>query len=74
MKRVVVDQFGGPEVVSVVEDDAPRPGAGEVRVPALRPGSQETVVATAMRKQAAALTASNSAGKATAVSSPFNVR
>ncbi len=38
MKRVVVDHFGGPEVVSVVEDDDPRPGAGEVRVRVLAAG------------------------------------
>ena len=38
MKRVVVDRFGGPEVVSVMEDDDPRPGAGEVRVRVLAAG------------------------------------
>ena len=38
MKRVVVDQFGGPEVVKVVEEDDPRPGAGEVRVRVLAAG------------------------------------
>src|SRR4051794_15830395 len=32
MKRVVVDHFGGPEVLRVVEDAEPRPGPGEVRV------------------------------------------
>src|SRR5436190_17913130 len=32
MKRVVIDHFGGPEVVRVAEDDDPRPGVGEVRV------------------------------------------
>ena len=32
MKRVVVDRFGGPEVLKVVEEDAPRPGAGQVRL------------------------------------------
>ena len=32
MKRVVVDHFGGPEVLTVVEDEDPRPGPGEVRV------------------------------------------
>src|SRR5215475_10416360 len=32
MKRVVVDHFGGPEVLKVMEDDDPRPGPGEVRV------------------------------------------
>ena len=38
MKRVVVDHLGGPEVLSVVEDDAPRPGPGEVRVRVLAAG------------------------------------
>jgi NADPH:quinone reductase len=38
MKRVVVDHFGGPEVVRVVEDDDPRPGGGEVRVRVLASG------------------------------------
>jgi NADPH:quinone reductase len=32
MKRVVVDRFGGPEVVKVVDDQVPQPGAGEVRL------------------------------------------
>jgi NADPH:quinone reductase-like Zn-dependent oxidoreductase len=38
MKRVIVDHFGGPEVLRVVEDDDPRPGPGEVRVRALAAG------------------------------------
>ena len=38
MKRVVVDHFGGPEVVRVVEADDPRPGPGEVRVRVLAAG------------------------------------
>ena len=38
MKRVVVDHFGGPEVLRLVEDDAPRPGPGEVRVRVLAAG------------------------------------
>ncbi|MCE3555147.1 medium chain dehydrogenase/reductase family protein [Pseudonocardia sp. RS11V-5] len=38
MKRVVVDHFGGPEVLTTVEDDAPRPGAGEVLVRVLAAG------------------------------------
>ena len=38
MKRVVVDHFGGPEVVRVVEDDDPRPGQGEVRIRVLAAG------------------------------------
>src|SRR5262245_21041082 len=38
MKRVVVDQFGGPDVVRVVEDDDPRPGNGEVCIKVLAAG------------------------------------
>jgi NADPH:quinone reductase-like Zn-dependent oxidoreductase len=38
MKRVVVDHFGGPEVLKVVEEDDPRPGPGEVRVKVLAAG------------------------------------
>lgn len=38
MRRVVVDHFGGPEVLRVVEDDAPRPGRGEARVAVLAAG------------------------------------
>src|SRR5512132_3434946 len=38
MKRVIVDHFGGPEVLRVVEDDDPRPGPGEVRVRVLAAG------------------------------------
>jgi NADPH2:quinone reductase len=38
MKRVVVDHFGGPEVLKVVEDDVPRPGRGEIRVRVLAAG------------------------------------
>ena len=38
MKRVVVDHYGGPEVLNVVEDDDPRPGPGEVRVRVLAAG------------------------------------
>ena len=38
MKRVVVDHFGGPEVLKVVEDEDPRPGPGEVRVRVLAAG------------------------------------
>jgi NADPH2:quinone reductase len=38
VKRVVVDQYGGPEVLRVVEDDDPRPGPGEVRVRVLAAG------------------------------------
>jgi NADPH:quinone reductase-like Zn-dependent oxidoreductase len=38
MKRVVVDHFGGPEVLRVVEDAVPRPGQGEVLVRVLAAG------------------------------------
>src|SRR5919109_1049658 len=38
MKRVVVDHYGGPEVLTVVEEDDPRPGPGEVRVKVLAAG------------------------------------
>src|SRR6266487_5126531 len=38
MKRVVVDHYGGPEVLRMVEEDDPRPGPGEVRVRVLVAG------------------------------------
>jgi NADPH:quinone reductase-like Zn-dependent oxidoreductase len=38
MKRVVVDHYGGPEVLKVVDEDDPRPGPGEVRVKVLAAG------------------------------------
>jgi NADPH2:quinone reductase len=38
MKRVVVDHFGGPEVLKIVEEDDPRPGPGEVRISVLAAG------------------------------------
>jgi NADPH:quinone reductase-like Zn-dependent oxidoreductase len=38
MKRVIVDHYGGPEVLKVVEEEAPRPGPGEVRVRVLAAG------------------------------------
>jgi NADPH2:quinone reductase len=38
MKRVVVDRFGGPDVVKVVEAEVPKPGPGEVRVRVLVAG------------------------------------
>ena len=38
MKRVIVNHFGGPEVVSVVEEGDPQPGPGEVRVRVLASG------------------------------------
>lgn len=33
MQRVVVDHYGGPEVLKVVEEDAPRPGPGALPPP-----------------------------------------
>jgi NADPH2:quinone reductase len=38
MKRVVIDRFGGPEVLEVVDAPAPRPRRGEVRVRVLVAG------------------------------------
>jgi NADPH:quinone reductase-like Zn-dependent oxidoreductase len=38
MKRVIVDHYGGPEALKVVDDDAPRPGTGEVCVRVLAAG------------------------------------
>ena len=38
MKRVVVERFGGPEVIKVVEDDNPRPAPSEVAVRVLAAG------------------------------------
>lgn len=42
MKRVVVDHFGGPEVVRVIDDHIPRPQAGQVRVRVLAAGVSYT--------------------------------
>src|SRR6516162_7096009 len=38
MKRVVVERFGGPAVLKVVEDEIPRPASGEVLVRVLAAG------------------------------------
>ena len=38
MERVLVDHFGGPDVLRVIEDANPRPGPGEVRVKLLAAG------------------------------------
>ncbi len=38
MKRVIVDHYGGPEVLTVVDCDAPQPRAGEVCVRMLAAG------------------------------------
>ena len=37
-KRVVVTHYGGPEVISVIEEDIPSPKSGEVRVKVLAAG------------------------------------
>src|SRR5512133_3041378 len=42
MKRVVVDHYGGPDVLKVIEDDVPEPGPGEVRVNVLAAGVSYT--------------------------------
>src|SRR5512144_2179379 len=42
MKRVVVDHYGGPDVLRVVEDGDPRPGRGEVKVRVLAAGVSNT--------------------------------
>src|SRR5215472_4224365 len=38
MKRVVVDHYGGPEVLKLVEEEDPQPGPGEVLVKVLAAG------------------------------------
>jgi NADPH2:quinone reductase len=38
MKRVVVDHYGGPDVLKVVDEEVPRPGPGEVLVKVLAAG------------------------------------
>jgi NADPH:quinone reductase-like Zn-dependent oxidoreductase len=37
-KRVVVARYGGPEVITVIEEELPNPKAGEVRVKVLAAG------------------------------------
>src|SRR5947208_7591808 len=37
-KRVVVTHYGGPEVITTIEEDIPTPKAGEVRVKVLAAG------------------------------------
>src|SRR4029453_17115699 len=37
-KRVVVDHYGGPEVLRVVEEEDPRPGPGEALIKVLAAG------------------------------------
>src|SRR6516225_9316228 len=36
--RIVVTRYGGPEVITIIEEDIPRPMAGEVRVKVLAAG------------------------------------
>ena len=38
MKRVLVERYGGPEVLKVVEEEVPRPGPGEICVRVLVAG------------------------------------
>src|SRR5947208_10915419 len=38
MRRVLVDHHGGPEVITVVDGESPRPAEGEVRVKVLAAG------------------------------------
>jgi NADPH:quinone reductase-like Zn-dependent oxidoreductase len=42
VRRVVVDHYGGPEVLRVVEEEDPRPGPGEVLVRVLAAGVSYT--------------------------------
>ena len=42
MRRVVVDHYGGPEVLKLVEESDPRPGQGEVLVKVLAAGVSYT--------------------------------
>ncbi len=42
MKRVVVDHYGGPEVLREIDDAIPRPGPGEARVRVLAAGVSAT--------------------------------
>jgi NADPH:quinone reductase-like Zn-dependent oxidoreductase len=37
-KRIVVTRYGGPEVITLIEEDIPVPNAGEVRVKVLAAG------------------------------------
>ena len=37
-KRVVITHYGGPEVITAIEEDIPTPKAGEVRVKVLAAG------------------------------------
>jgi NADPH2:quinone reductase len=42
VRRIVVTQFGGPEVLELEETETPRPGRGEVRVRVLASGASFT--------------------------------
>jgi len=37
-KRVLITRYGGPEVITTIEEDIPDPKAGEVRVKVLAAG------------------------------------
>jgi NADPH2:quinone reductase len=37
-KRIVVSQYGGPDVLQLIEDELPEPEFGEVRVKILAAG------------------------------------
>jgi NADPH2:quinone reductase len=37
-KRILVTHYGGPEVITCIEEDVPAPGAGEIRVKVLAAG------------------------------------
>ena len=37
-KRIIVTQYGGPDVISVIEEECPEPKNGEVRVKILAAG------------------------------------
>ena len=42
MKRVIVDRYGGPDVLRIIEDDVPDPGPGEILVRVLAAGVSYT--------------------------------
>lgn len=42
MRRVIVDHYGGPEVLRITQESIPRPGPGEVRVRVLAAGVSYT--------------------------------
>jgi hypothetical protein len=48
-KRVVITQYGDPEVITIIEEDIPTPKVGEVRVKVL---AQELLCRTSWRARA----------------------